>query len=344
MNIDIVNPLDIPDWDEQILRLPGYSFFHCSAWARVLSESYGYKPLYFTIFNGNAISACLPMMEVNSIITGKRGVSLPFSDCCEPLIGEGVDFQELFESVVNYGMKAGWKYVELRGGKPFLGDAKHSMIYHGHKLELKDGPERLLSRFRDSTKRNIKKAEKEGVIVVVSNSIDAVQQFGRLNSISRKRHGLPPQPVRFFTALQRHVLSKDLGFVVLASHGRDVTAGAIFLLFGRKALFKYGAFDEGKQRVRPNNLVMWKAIKLFSENEFETLDFGRTELEHTGLAQFKTGWRPTEHQITYYRYNVNDALFSNSSQAISRANRGVFRNMPSPLLNLIGSLAYKHMG
>jgi hypothetical protein len=136
MKIDIVNPLDIPDWDEQILRFPGYSFFHCSAWARVLSESYGYKPLYFTIFNDKAISACLPMMEVNSIITGKRGVSLPFSDYCEPLAQSGNEFYELFAGAVKYGEAHGWKYLELRGGSSFLNGKPASAMYLGHTLDL----------------------------------------------------------------------------------------------------------------------------------------------------------------------------------------------------------------
>ncbi len=342
--VRIVNPLEIPDWDDLISSHPNCSFFHSTAWARVLSESYGYKPLYFTIFEGKAISACLPVMEVDSFITGKRGVSLPFSDYCDPILTEEVDFRELFGSVIDHGKKAGWKYIEVRGGRRLFGNAGPSATYVGHRLDLADGPEMLFSRFRDSTQRNIKKAEKAGVKASISNSSDAVREFCRLNSISRRRHGLPPQPPRFFKAIHRHVISKGSGFVVLASHGRDTIAGSIFFLFQRKALYKYGASDFREQRLRSNNLVMWEAIKWLSQNGFETLSFGRTEPEHAGLLQFKAGWRPTERRIAYYRRNMDSGTFANSSRAASRAQHLFFGRLPIPLLNLIGSLAYRHMG
>ena len=51
--ITIVNPLEYPNWDELLLTNDQSTFFHTSAWARVLHASYKYKPLYFTsIDNG----------------------------------------------------------------------------------------------------------------------------------------------------------------------------------------------------------------------------------------------------------------------------------------------------
>ncbi len=44
--LQILDPLAIPNWDAQMLALPGHSFFHTAAWARVMEESYGFKPVY----------------------------------------------------------------------------------------------------------------------------------------------------------------------------------------------------------------------------------------------------------------------------------------------------------
>ena len=44
MNISIINPIKHPDWDDLLLTADRATFFHTTAWARVLSESYGYKP------------------------------------------------------------------------------------------------------------------------------------------------------------------------------------------------------------------------------------------------------------------------------------------------------------
>lgn len=42
------------------------------------TRSYGYLPLYFLKEKGR-LSAVIPMMEVVSILTGRRAVSLPFT-------------------------------------------------------------------------------------------------------------------------------------------------------------------------------------------------------------------------------------------------------------------------
>ena len=84
LHLQIINPLEYPGWDELLLGTDGYSLFHSSSWARVLHESYRYKPLYFTCIENGKLSALIPMMEVISFLTGRRGVSLPFTDCCQP--------------------------------------------------------------------------------------------------------------------------------------------------------------------------------------------------------------------------------------------------------------------
>ena len=103
----------------------------------------------------------LPVMEVNSPLTGKRGVSLPFTDYCEPIVSNDEQFEEIFTYVTEYGKKKGWRYIEMRGGQKFLDKHEPSECYFGHILDLSEGCKNIFSNFRDSTKRNIKKSEKE---------------------------------------------------------------------------------------------------------------------------------------------------------------------------------------
>ena len=344
MAIEIVNPITHPNWDQLVLAHPNYSFFHSSAWARVLSESYSYTPLYFTIFDGDEISACLPVMEVKSFVTGKRGVSLPFTDYCEPLINDQSQFEELLAHATDYGKKAGWKYVELRGSQAVLRDAKPSIVYLGHTLDLTRGGEKLFAALRDSTRRNTKKAEKEDIEITVSGAVDSVDSFYDLNQVTRKHHGLPPQPRMFFRAIHKHILSEGLGFVVLASYRSNPIAASVFFHSGKKALYKYGASDLEHQRLRANNLVMWKAIERLSKQGFESLCFGRTDMEHDGLRQFKTGWGAAEYPINYYRHDLRQDKFVAHEQPVNGCSKAIFGKLPIPVLNMIGSLAYRHMG
>ena len=85
MNIQIINPIDYPDWDDLLLTNGQTTFFHTAAWARVLSVSYQYRPLYFTVIENGKLSALIPIMEVSSLLTGKRAVSLPVTDECHAI-------------------------------------------------------------------------------------------------------------------------------------------------------------------------------------------------------------------------------------------------------------------
>ncbi len=339
----IINPLDIPDWDEQVLRLPNYSFFHSAAWAKVLSEAYKYKPTYFTFFEDNKLTALLPAMDVNSILTGHRGISLPFTDFCEPIADSNLNFRTLFEHAVSHGKKSGWKYIELRGGQTFLPDTVPSQTFLAHTMDLFPDEKKIMNNFRDSTRRNIKKAITEGVTVNILNTREAVKEFCRLNCLTRKEHGLPPQPGKFFQAIYKHIISKGHGFVALAYFQGKAIAGNIYFHFGEKAVYKYGASNKTWQHLRASNLVMWEAIRWYCRKGCEQMHFGRTEEDHQGLRQFKMGWGVQEHAVSYSKYDLRKGNFVKQKNKVTFFQNSIFCRMPVPLLKITGSLFYGHM-
>ena len=95
----IINPSGMKNWNELILNFPDYSFFHSSSWSAVMRDTYNYKPSYFIIIENGVLKAAIPLMIVDSLITGNRAVSLPFSDYCEPLVDKEVNFDYIFEEI-----------------------------------------------------------------------------------------------------------------------------------------------------------------------------------------------------------------------------------------------------
>src|SRR5580658_8214826 len=83
--VQSISPLEHPDWDALATSHPDFSLFYSSAWAKVLTETYDYAPNYFVTKDGAGIHSLLPLMEVDSWLTGRRGIALPFTDDCEPL-------------------------------------------------------------------------------------------------------------------------------------------------------------------------------------------------------------------------------------------------------------------
>jgi Acetyltransferase (GNAT) domain len=341
-SVQRVNPLENPNWDALVGGHPNSSFFHSAAWAKVLTDAYSFTPAYFAAHEKENLQSLLPVMEVDSWLTGRRGISLPFTDDCEPLCADNNSFKNLFENAIEFGKARGWKYLECRGGGIFFGEAPASLAFYGHSLDLTPGEQNLFDALESPVRRAIRKAEKDGVKVEVLQSEEAMRGFYSLLCKTRQKHGLPPQPLKFFLNIHKHILSQNMGAVVLASYqNRPIAASVYFQMRGR-AIYKYGASDEAFHHLRGNNLVMWEAIKWLARGGVKKLHFGKTALSNEGLRKFKLGWGATEEKIEYVKYDLRKNEFVTDTDEISGWHNRVFRSLPVFASRLIGRALYRH--
>ncbi len=341
---EIINPLKYPGWDELLISSNDSEFFHTSVWAALLSESYRYEPAYFVKFDQGRVCALIPVMEIRSRITGSRGVSLPFTDYSGCMLqGDGL-MQEVMESILPEGRRRGWKYYELRGGRCISSAIPKATTYLHHTLGLSRDEESLFKACSENTRRNIRKARNDGVSVNMETSFEAVRQFYRLHCITRKGHGVPPPPFRFFEKFHRYILARGYGIVFLASFNTRVVAAAVYLNFGGRAIYKYGASDPVYQHYRPNHLIMWEAIRYFAANGYRELCFGRTDIDDEGLRRFKNSWGTKEEPLDYYRYDLANGRFLSHVTLRGSGAGHILSKLPVPLLRAAGTLLYRHMG
>lgn len=330
-------------WDRRLTANGGYSFFHATAWARVLQQTYGFQPNYFATLAGEHMDTLLPVMEVDSWLTGRRGVSLPFTDYCDPLAGDLTAFQQLFDQAVVYGRDRRWKYLELRGGKDFLAPALPSQRFYGHEISLVGDERQLFAALTSPVRRAIRKAEKQGVTVEILKDAKGVRQFYSLQCLTRRKHGLPPQPFKFFQNLQKYILAEGGGIIILARFGARTVAGSIFFHAGQQAFYKFGASDQAMLELRGNDLVMWEGIKYYASRGFRALHLGRTSLIHEGLRRFKLGWAAREHSIDYFKYDLRKSAFvRHCDEAFGWYNR-IFAALPLSLSRFLGAVLYRHI-
>jgi len=341
--ISVVDPRLVPDWDLRVQALPGATFFHGASWARVLGDTYGYTPLYLIETIEGRMSAVLPLMEVRSWLTGRRGISLPFTDRVEPLCPDQASFDRLYREAEGLAALRGWKYLELRGGRHWRPLARASVSFHSHSLRLVKDTAALFLGFEESTRRAIRKAERSGLDVEFHQDQAAMREFYELVCRTRKRHGVPPQPFAFYSAIQQQVISEKSGWVVLARHQGKAVAGAVYLHAGRGAIYKFGASDEAFQSLRANNLVMWKAIQHYAVQGFESFDFGRSSLHHEGLRRFKLGWGTEECVAEYLEYHFARHEFVLGKDDTKGWHTKVFGAMPSSLSQIVGQVLYRHI-
>ena len=338
-----LDPLSDPDWDRNLENVPEATIFHTSAWARVLWGAYGYTPYYFTAESAPPHSA-LCLAEVNSWITGRRASSLPFADECEVLgiDAGGIEFNKVLDFSAELARKNRWKSVEFRGVPANVEKVQPS--YYGHDLDLRASAAQLFANCHNSARRAVRKAQRSGVAVQIETSSAAMREYFRLHCLTRKKHGVPPQPFRFFEQIHRHIIERGLGFIALAKLDARVLAGAIFFHFAGKTLYKFGASDPATDSLRPSNLVMWTAIEHLAVQGHQTLSFGRTSLGQEGLRRYKLGWGAREKSVCYLKIRVNSKGYVSHPVQSSRDSNPLLQLLPSWALKQLGSVLYPHIG
>lgn len=362
-DVQAVDPLSFEDWDLLLAEHPGATIFHTSAWAQTLVDTYGFIPRYLVQRDGKRLLSLLPMMEVGSRWIAHRCVSLPFTDGCPPLVSpqlldslptvdpaparpldslrEMASAEPLLGSALRLAQNLRCKSIELRDCKRWASQVLPSVSFHGHIVPLFVSEEEQLQKCSPAMRRALRKAGRSPLHLKEGREWADVKAYYALHCQSRRRHGLPPQPIDFFRNIQRQILARGLGFVLLAMAGDTPVAGAVFFGFGRNALYKFGASSESHLELRPNNLVLWQGIRRCAERGFSSLDLGRTSLDNDGLRRFKLGLGGEECLIHYVRQDFRLGRVVVTPDRASGWHSRIFRRLPPPLSRLIGNFLYR---
>lgn len=318
--------LEDPRWLRFVDADAGATPFHRPAWARFLSECYGFPSFAAAVVSGDEVVAGIPVAAVRR----RHWVSLPFTDACGPL-GDA----ELLAAALESGRGA--RGVEVRAALPRVSG---HVVAVGHVLALDRDVRRVFAGFHKSqVQRNIRRAEREGIEVRVATTEDElVDCFYALHVRTRRRLGAPVQRKRFFSLLWRRVLEPGGGYVLLAYHAGVPVAGAVFLTAGRTVVYKYGASDERAWSLRPNHALFSAAIAGSCAEGRATFDFGRTDLGDDGLRAFKRGWGAEEHELVYSSLGAGLAQRRRSMDAAAAAARSVIKVSPPVVCRFAGLL------
>ena len=113
-------------------------------------------------------------------------------------------------------------------------------------------------------------------------SWEDMQRFYRLHLLTRRRPGVPVQPLRFLRAVWRHMAEPGPGFLALACTSDTPVAAALFLVHRQTLIYKYGASDASHWELKPNYLLFWSVIERACEEGLTLLDLVRAT--RTALA------------------------------------------------------------
>lgn len=342
------NPLEDARWGAFLQRHPRSSLFHSAPWLEALRRTYQYEPLVLSTSPPDAeLENALVLCRVGSWITGRRLVSLPFSDHCEPLL-DSQDLQVILSTLGDGLMKEGLRYIELRPQHPLeMASSLHhsTYTYCSHELDLRPDLDTLFRTFhKDSTQRKIRRAEREGLTYEEGRSASLLNDFYRLLILTRRRHGVPPQPKQWFQNLI-DCFRESLKIRVAFKGARAVAA--ILTLTHKDTLFyKYGCSDTRFNNLGGMQLLFWKSIQESKDAGLRVFDLGRSDLENSGLITFKDRWGAARSTLTYARLSSSPRLGYRSGGPgwAEGAAKRALALLPDRVLSTIGDLVYRHIG
>lgn len=346
MQVSKINPLVDERWRHFVDHHPRSSIFHHVGWLGALQHTYGHKPYVLTTAQpGEPIKDGLVFAEVKSWLTGKRLVSFPFSDHCDILADSESGFEALLSEYSRSASK--FKYAEIRPlySMPSQPSQTWSLEeeYVHHSLSLEPSLESLFSQFHKSCiQRKVRKAEKEGLRYAKGNDEALLQQFYKLLICTRRRHGIPPQPLKWFRNLISH-LGHRLTLRIASQADRPIAA-ILTLSHKQTCVYKYGCSDEQYHHLGGMPFLFWKLIEECKAEKLVELDFGRTDLDNEGLLSFKDRFGAVRTRLTYLRHpGVRKKSTSSIHMQFPVAGQ-IFSKLPDAISWRLGGLLYRHMG
>ena len=348
-----LNPLADSRWDAFVDGNPRATVYQRSCWLRALSLTYN-SDLFCVVTEDprtQKIVGGMAFMPLKSLWTGRRLVSLPLTSYCDPLVDDAYILP-----LARYALaeRPDSNSLELKLSRPpgkslVLNDHgtwDASLSYETSILDLDRPLDQLFDALHHSCiRRKIRKAEKLGMQVGEATNDDGLRTFYALHTSVRKKHGLPPQPYRFFENMLHQLRADGYIRIPVIRYDGDIVASAIVLSTNKKQHLEYIACKQDCFSLGANQMLLWEIIKAAHSSGALELDFGRSAIDNDSLTNFKERWGAKSHQLYYYNFPASKKASERTGGNPKRELlTSLNRHLPSRLLKWEGEVLYRHIG
>jgi hypothetical protein len=302
MKIYRIEPRTDPLW-LQLVTSSASDVFHSPAWMQVVAETYGFAFSAYVLVDDSGIPvAGLPFTQIADL-RGERNVTMPFSDYCDPLVHTPEQWCTLVEPLVTgccpYTIRCLHNNIPLQDGRfALVNQAK----WHG--LDLTPALGCLWEQIDSTARRAIRKAEQAEVIVRIADCQETLRAFYQLHlGVRKQKYRMLAQPYLFFANIWRHFIEPGHGALLYATHEDRVIGATLLLEWQNKIYYKFNASTAKQLAVRPNDLMIWRAIQYAKTKGYTYWDFGLSDWDQEGLVRYKRKFATEEKTISFLRYS-----------------------------------------
>lgn len=280
MTIDDVRllPLPNPETTCQPSRQPE-SLFHSAPWRDAVESAFGLEIRRFIPSVDRGGRAYYSLV---SDIRGDRVVSTPFSDFCDPLLGEA-GWMEFSEHLRSFEVPVTVRPFRHRWAidDPAF-ERRCDLLWHG--IDISNGFDNVWDGLKSKTRTAIRRAAKAGITFRVSSAIEDLEAFHTMHVELRKsKYQLLAQPFEFFAALHEG-FGDDMAIVIAEEYGEPIAA-MVYLAWNGVWYYKFSA--SRPRKYRPNAALLMEACRHGTERGLDLVDMGRSNVDQPGLVSFK---------------------------------------------------------
>lgn len=330
-----------PAWDAYATADPHGTFFHRTAWRRVIEEAFGHRTHYLVAEQDGAITGLLPLVHIRSLLFGSKLVSVPFCVYGGPLASDADTRRALYEHSLELMRRVGANIVEFRMREPPFEDLEtRSDLYATFRKRISFDEETNLKAIPRKQRAVIRKGIQLGLSVRVDQDTEG---FHRIYAESVRNLGTPVFSRRYLRLLLQYF--NDCCEIMTILDNDKPLAGVLSFYFRDEVLPYYGGSTPRARQRAANDFMYWQVMKRAAERGVRLFDFGRSKVG-TGSFAFKKNWG-FEPQPLYYQYALRAGQAVPDHNPLNPKYRlmiETWKRLPLPLANLIGPAVVRGIG
>ncbi len=166
-------------------------------------------------------------------------------------------------------------------------------------LDITPSEEDILSGMRKTTRHAIRRAEKEGVTVELSENPEDIARFFPLYETTRSRHDFVPFSESFLRNQVEVFGQEGRALLAFAKYKNEDVTGAIFMKFGNTIFYHHGASKKLAPSVPATQLLHWETIRHAKQEGMTQYNFwgiardDQPNHPFAGITTFKKGFGGT---------------------------------------------------
>jgi len=326
-------------WNTEVAKYRFSHIFHSHAWAKTFAETYNHSPSLYT-FSTKSDIITIPISSIKRPFLENLHVSMPYSDFAGPLSNKPITDTCL----KHIPQKLDINSIDVRLDSQ-IANQSFPTHYATYRTELPTNKDELLSSLPSKSVRYpIRKSLKDGYSVIKAEQKD-LSNFYSLICSTRKRHGVPTPPFKFYSNLFKNVIQKGHGSLLLAKNSNNrIVAGSLFLFHNNLAYYKYNASDHRYNVGNANHLLLWEGVVNSIQRGCSFIDLGRAADSNIGLVKFKKHWQARKIPLFYLTVKRNGSIYSPSptQSKTHNAMTSLLKNSPTSFSKLLGKMLYKY--